>query len=74
MKNRNKKFDVTKFEHLVISNDVLKGGFSQALTATGGVSNVALDLNLAKGCGPIINNEKDHCGLQNYVAGCGGKK
>ena len=33
--NENKKFDVAQFEVLGISNDVLKGGFSTAMTGSG---------------------------------------
>lgn len=70
---RNKELDLTRFESLAISNDVLKGGFSQALTVTGGASKIALGLNLVKGCKEIIGNSKN-CGMQNHVAGCGGKQ
>ncbi|WGH76882.1 hypothetical protein P8625_06990 [Tenacibaculum tangerinum] len=63
----NKKFDLAKFERLEISNDSLEGGFSQALSATGGISNIELDINLAKNCGSTNSG----C---NLVAGCGGSK
>lgn len=62
-----KQFDLTKFEKLETSNDSLKGGFSEALSATGGISNVDLDVNLARNCGSTNNG----C---NLVAGCGGSK
>ena len=62
-----KQFDLTKFEKLETSNDSLKGGFSEALSATGGISNVDLDVNLARNCGSTNTG----C---NLVAGCGGSK
>ncbi|WP_299158969.1 hypothetical protein [uncultured Tenacibaculum sp.] len=62
-----KQFDLTKFEKLETSNDSLKGGFSEALSATGGISNVDLDVNLARNCGSTNSG----C---NLVAGCGGSK
>lgn len=67
----NRKFDLAKFERLETSNDSLKGGFSQALSATGGVSSAEFDLNLAKNCG---QTNKSQCGQHNYVAGCGVKQ
>ncbi|WP_299158966.1 hypothetical protein [uncultured Tenacibaculum sp.] len=64
---KNKKFDLAKFEKLETSNDSLKGGFSEALSVTGGISNIELDINLAKNCGSTNTG----C---NLVAGCGGSK
>ena len=63
----NKKFDLTRFERLETSNEALKGGFSQALSATGGISSAELDINLARNCGTTNSG----C---NLVAGCGGSK
>ncbi|SEC00998.1 hypothetical protein SAMN04489761_2241 [Tenacibaculum sp. MAR_2009_124] len=62
---KNKQFDLAKFESLETSNDTLQGGFSTALSSTGGVSNIRVDLNLAKNCGSTNTG----C---NLVAGCGG--
>ncbi len=61
----NKQFDLAKFETLETSNDKLQGGFSTALSSTGGMNNIRLDLNLAKNCGTTNTG----C---NLVAGCGG--
>ncbi|SEC01028.1 hypothetical protein SAMN04489761_2242 [Tenacibaculum sp. MAR_2009_124] len=62
-----KQFDLAKFESLETSNDTLKGGFSPALSSTGGISNIELDINLARNCGSTNSG----C---NLVAGCGGSK
>lgn len=61
------KLDLTKFESLVMSNDVLKGGFSSALTLTGGASSVENITNASISCG--ITNW--NCPCSNSLAGCG---
>lgn len=61
------KLDLTKFESLTISNDVLKGGFSSALTFTGGASNLENISNASVSCG--ITNW--NCPCSNTLAGCG---
>ncbi|MDR2126028.1 MAG: hypothetical protein LBP63_04275 [Prevotellaceae bacterium] len=44
---KNKKFEITKFETLEDSNEMLKGGFSSVYTA----GNQTTGINFAKGCG-----------------------
>ncbi len=60
MKNQVKKFDVTKFEVLQTKGEVLKGGFTPAISTTllGGK-------NTLNGYCPTTNSG-------NCVAGCGG--
>ena len=59
MRNKNKEFDLTKFESLVLSNNVLKGGFSNALTLLGGMRNVE-----------NVSNSSISCGITNWNCPC----
>ncbi len=66
MKNR---LDLTKFEALEASGEVLKGGFSSTFTglsSTGG--NESGNTNVLAGCGTTTNT---NCAGANCVAGCG---
>ncbi|CAL2103739.1 conserved protein of unknown function [Tenacibaculum sp. 190130A14a] len=66
---KKQELDLTKFESLETSNDILKGGFSQALSTGAGLdTNIIGALNLAKNCGATTNN----CNGGNCVSGCGG--
>jgi len=61
MKNQVKKFDVTKFETLQTKGEVLKGGFSSAMSTS--LSGGKIDSELNGYC-PTTNSG-------NCVAGCG---
>ncbi|MDR2126029.1 MAG: hypothetical protein LBP63_04280 [Prevotellaceae bacterium] len=60
--NMEKKFEITEFETLEDSNEMLKGGFSAAYAGGGGVW-PDIEINFAAGC---------HCTNSgcNSVAGC----
>ncbi len=61
---KKQQFNLTKFETLQTSNNTLKGGFSQAMSAIGGKKIIGINLNCTNCSG---------CGTNN-VAGCGSEQ